>query len=183
MILAGTWLVSLLSTPGFAAYPPRVVVDLPDGDCIVGDTHAGSISVSVASYASSLTPEALGAYFRIGSGGGFTGVLVGERWGATFHLGNVTDGAIVAYEQCQPGRFEIVRLTYQVYGTSPPCSYLEVLPHPDYSSVIALTCAGGAVETKPWGPLWVNYAPQCGAAWCVLATESSSWGKIKALYR
>jgi len=130
------------------------------------------------------TPEALGAYFRIGAGGGFTGVLVEETWASpTIHLGNVTDGALVNYGACRPDRFEIVRLTYQVYGTSPPCSYLEVLPYPGDSSVLVVTCAGGEVATKPWGPLWVNYTPQCGAAWCVLATESSSWGKIKALYR
>jgi hypothetical protein len=77
----------------------------------------------------------------------------------------------------------VVRLTYQVVGTSAPCATLEVVPYPGEDYLRAWDCSGNAVEARTFGPLWVNYIPSCGSLWCVLATEETTWGRVKALYR
>jgi hypothetical protein len=100
--------------------------------------------------------------------------------------GNVTDGVAVGWGRCvdtEFGGFEIVRLTYQLYGTSARCSFLEVLPYPGFQSILALDCNYDLLPARTGGYMWVNYNRGCGSLWCILATEPTTWGKVKALYR
>lgn len=186
-----TFLCLMALASAALAWTPRIqiVVD-PDEYCLAIDTQPGFITVSVHSYSDYAgNPEALGAQFRVAAGAGFTGVLVSEDYtSSTVHIGNVTDGLQVAFgtppEGCHSGDFVIVRLTYQVFGTSAPCSTLEVLPYPGDSSVMVMDCNDNLLPTSPYGPVWINYSSACGGLWCVpLATEPTTWGKVKALYR
>jgi hypothetical protein len=181
--------VSILGTlwgaPAVADSPPHIEIvrSVAIGFCDIADAQPGLATVSVVMRFSD-TPT-IGAAFRIGSGGGFAGVLVSEDYPDSWY-GNVTDGVQVGWRFCRDSRppFELVRLTYQLDGTSAPCSFLEVLPYPGQSSILAQDCNGDVFPARTSGYMWINWEPSCGHQWCsILATEPTTWGRVKALYR
>ena len=132
---------------------------------------------------------ASGVQFRVVSGGGFTGDYVDEVSQFPVAIGNSQDGLLVAYGMCLAGPIHVTTITYATYGTSAPCSYLEVVA--DTASVIGAievtTCSSGVLPAPTFGKLQINMGnplfPRC-ELWCVLApVEESTWGRIKSLFK
>jgi hypothetical protein len=166
-----------------AANPPALALLLTDDNSFLDDT-GGTVVVRVY-YASGTYAGAAGAMFRIRASAGFTGVLVSEEYPfGSIWAGNVTDGLILTLPHvlCDGIRgFNIVTMTFQLSGTSAPCSYLEVLAHPDAATPLVARCDLVLVEPLV-DELWVNYDHYNGCPPPV-ATEQTTWGRVKALYR
>jgi hypothetical protein len=126
-----------------------------------------------------------GSAFRIGSGGGFTGEFVSVTFGAGFLVqGNIEEGVAVAYDGCVNGwSLHVATITYAVFGTSQSCSYLEILPYTEGGAIETYGCDFVMEPATGNTRLIVNHEPSCGPLWCVLSTEATTWGKVKALYR
>jgi hypothetical protein len=116
-----------------------------------------------------------GSRFRIAADPGFTGVWLGQA-SPYFTLGNSTTDVNIAYAACLQGPVLILTATYQLFGTSSACSGLRIAPANGQPCVIA-TSGGGCIDevcVRDLGSLQVN---------CPVATEPSTWGRVKALYR
>jgi hypothetical protein len=174
----------LQASAALADWPPVIAIeDRLTRFCKVDDLQPGFITVNVVLNGGSIPVS--GVRFRIGSSAGFTGVLVSANYNGWSVFGNVDMGAEVAFNGCLHtyGGLVIVELTYQVFGTSTPCSVLEVLPRPGDESIEVGDCYFNIIPTRTLGPMFVNLNPSCGDVWCVLATEPTTWGRVKALYR
>jgi hypothetical protein len=192
-ICPGVWIrrlrrflfVSCLSAPLLVAanaFPIAIAVipPSPGGECTLADKQAGQLTAYVILYFGINVGE---MRFRVETGGGFTGQLLTETYGSLNTIGNVTDGLGVFNLGCPPLE-RLVTLTYQTFGTSPPCSYLEVLPYPGDAEITAWDCDFNPMSVSTPGTTWVNNNGSCGLVWCsTVATRPSTWGKVKALYR
>lgn len=78
----------------------------------------------------------------------------------------------------------LVTVTYAGLGTSALCSYLDVVAHPNFEhlGILVQTCTFENVPAPTRGRLHVNPNATC-APWCVVSTEETTWGGVKALYR
>jgi len=112
--------------------------------------------------------DATGVSFRTEASAGFTGVWLGETspWSPYF-VGTTPTGASVSYAKCVLEDVLLFTVTYQLFGTSSPCSDLHVAARP-----ISSDC-----HFFDWysdtGGLHVN---------CPVAVEQTTWGRVKALY-
>lgn len=105
---------------------------------------------------------------------GFTGVWLGDA-SSYYPLGNSTTDLSIAYGACLAAPVLVVTISYQMYGTSAACSRLRIAPAAGFSAAICLSGGGCWSENAcQTGTLHVN---------CPVATEPSTWGRVKALYR
>jgi hypothetical protein len=175
---------TMAAAPGAEAGTFNVFSD-HNGSCSIADTQAGSISVYVYHRSPPFDLGVTGSAFRIGSGGGFTGVLMSAVFDPTFWVvGDISQGVAVSYGGCSNDEFILVAIaTYSVSGSSTACSYVEVLPFSDGGSVETYNCDMAMEPATATTRLIVNYESSCGPLTCVLSTQSTTWGSIKALYR
>jgi hypothetical protein len=119
------------------------------------------------------TPGTTGCLFRIAASPGFTGVWLGDSspW---YTAGNSQAGITVVYEKCLAGNAVMLKVTYQLFGTSANCSSLRTTNHPITipGQVYCDRCF--SEYSLPESSLLIN---------CTVATESTTWGRVKALYR
>jgi len=95
-------------------------------------------------------------------------------------VGNLDTGMEVLYQECKvEGFFPIYRIDYQTFGTSTPCSFLQVGPHPTYAAIRVTDCMGGTIDQPYAAVAVVNPDATCNPG----PTASSTWGRVKALYR
>jgi len=118
---------------------------------------------------------ATGARFSTEPSAGFTGVWLGDV-PSFFTVGNTPTDFAVAYGACLPPPILVVTMTYQLFGTSTPCSELRIAPADGQQLVIApdVDCFFTEGVITDLGSLRVS---------CPVATESTTWGQVKALYR
>ena len=137
-----------------------------------------------------------GSRFRVEYSSGFTGTLVGFSSSFASVSGNPAGGATVMYDNvCQAGTFQVMTLSFMLYGGSPTCSWVRVAP----TSVQVYTCGqqwqpadweGTHVTPGSGGPNCPNDLPYeehthfCRPYWePTIPTAESTWGAVKALYR
>jgi hypothetical protein len=142
--------------------------------CTLSDTAPTTVSIYVADYSWS---GATGARFRIAASNGFTGVWLGETSPFTTIGTSPTDFS-VGYGYCLTGAVLILKMTYQLFGTS-TCSTLSVAPAAGFAQPLCAYCLFGEYPCDGFDDLHVN----CGSNCDPVATEPATWGKIKALYR
>ena len=142
--------------------------------CTLSDASPRVSSVYVAE----TTDAATGVRFRVAPSPGFTGVWLGDS-SPYQPIGSSQTDLSLGFGACLAGKFLVLTLTYQLFGTS-TCSELAIAPAVGFPVSICVPCAG---ETPCVGdqPLHVNCSGSfdCGP----LATESTTWGKVKSLYR
>jgi hypothetical protein len=118
-----------------------------------------------------------GSQFMIQVDPGFTGHYLGETspW-SPIVIGTAMTGMSVSYAQCAVADLIVVKLTFFLSGTSSPCSGLSVVGHPDSytGDEICVGCSFVEIPCDPPGALQVN---------CTVPVESTTWGRVKALYR
>jgi len=117
----------------------------------------------------------VGLRFSVKPGPGFTGVWLSDN-SSYSTVGNTPTDISVGYGLCLPGPVLVVTVSYQLFGTSSPCSELRVAPADGFPVVVAASsgCFFIEVPILEIGRIDVN---------CPLATEATTWGKVKSLYR
>lgn len=120
-------------------------------------------------------PGATGSRFSIKPSAGFTGVWLSDA-SSFLPFGQSPTDLSVVYGACIPPPILVVTMTYQLFGTSAPCSELHVAPADGQKWVVApdVGCFFTEDIITDLGRLEVN---------CPVATEPTTWGKVKALYR
>jgi hypothetical protein len=119
------------------------------------------------------TPGTTGCQFRIVPLAGFTGVWLSDS-SAWQTFGTSPAGIVVFYAECEVGSNVMLKVTYQLFGTSATCSALRITNHPD-AIPDQIACDRCFQEYfLPASSMLVN---------CTVATEPTTWGKVKSLYR
>jgi hypothetical protein len=151
--------------------------------CTLVDNQEGPLKVYVIN---EIAADGLvSSSFRVASSAGFSADYMGETIHLPFHIGDLRTGIDITYAYCATATVLLATMEYMGHGTSSPCAYLEVLPHPDSfsGSIEVMDCAFDTLRGGTLGPLLVNpLSSQC-APWCVVSVQSSTWGAVKALYR
>ncbi|MDH4036095.1 MAG: hypothetical protein OEX18_06695 [Candidatus Krumholzibacteria bacterium] len=127
----------------------------------------------------------VGVDFRLAASDGFAGTYVTEVITPPFLvLGDTQGGISFAYTTCFVGSAVLATVTYAGSGTSAPCSYLQVVAHPDYVQwgILVQNCYFDSFPAPTRGRLYVNPDGSC-PPWCVVPTRQTTWGGVKALYR
>ena len=121
--------------------------------------------------------------WMVQGGGGFNMIWVSDNYAfICIDCGTTQEGIMVPYiGGCQASPYVMLSITYLAMGTSPTCSYLEVVADPDVASGrIEIVDCSATVLPAGGSILYVNPdgSCQCGE----VAAKETSWGKIKKLY-
>jgi hypothetical protein len=100
-------------------------------------------------------------------------------------IGNLADLSL-AYGACLTGPdIPAVQLNYFAVGNPSPCGLVEIIPAPSGGGNIKYTDCNFAEIPATGGQFWFNSGTSCND--CdeppTVATEESTWGKVKSLYR
>lgn len=134
--------------------------------------------------------------FKLALGPGSTWTYVSETHPFAATIGNMQTGISICYGSCIVGNVLIASVTYMSYGTDQNCSKVLVVPHPDAETVEIVKCDGTASVAYSRDLYIESSAGFCGCPDAHLmpgvakhfdctpvATASTTWGAIKALYR
>ena len=119
--------------------------------------------------------------FRVTASGGFSATYLNETYAQPGHVGDFRNGISLAYGLCMNGPLLLGSISYQGHGTSASCSYLDVVAW-RYPWPATEDCSFEDHPAPPLGKLYVNPSPQC-QPFCTVATQPTTWGSVKALYR
>jgi len=125
---------------------------------------------------------ASGANFTIKNVGA-TGLTYLSEAPAWTYDGNTQHGIKLTYGGCTSGQFSVVVMFYLNLSSSPPCSYLELAPHPASSSgrIEGIDCLDNEVYPIG-GRLTINPDGNCPCG-AIVPIEEKTWGYIKSLYK
>jgi hypothetical protein len=168
----------LACSPALVAGFGRVSIysDEALSECTLSDTSPRVATIYV-SESSSL--GATGLRFRIAESAGFTGVWLGETTPYSA-VGNSRTDLSLGFGTCMLGHFPVLTVDYQLFGTS-TCSDLAIVAAVGFQVPICTGCTADEQLCTGYDPLHVNCI---GPFTCAqLATESTTWGKVKSLYR
>lgn len=178
LLLSAALIAGLLLTcvPGVvkAQGSLRLYTDPAFTQCTLSDTAPGVVSVYVVETAY----ISLAVWFRVAASPGFTGVWLSDATPYT-KTGSSQTGLGVHFSRCLSGRWLVATITYQLFGTS-TCSQLAIAPGEGLAFPICFDC----FDELPCfnnNPLYVN----CDGSFNCnpVATEPSTWGRVKSLYR
>lgn len=104
-------------------------------------------------------------------------------------LGDIFTGVAVTYVGCKPLPHLVAVMTFVPSTPTPECTMLIVAPDPSLESgeIEVVDCSANVLYAT-WGWACVNTPGCCIYGvhpwWCEpIATEATTWGAIKALYR
>jgi hypothetical protein len=139
-----------------------------------------SVPRVVTLYVAGYLFESSGVRFSVRPGPGFTGVWLSDT-SAFYPYGSSPTDIAIGFGRCVTSRSVLIlTMSYQMFGTSSPCSELRAAPPDGFLYAIGTQC--GADEVIIW-PLDKLYANCPNPPIPPVATESSTWGKVKSLYR
>jgi len=148
-------------------------------DCFVDDNPAGTIFVYVFH---TFHPGATGSQFRIQQNGTNWVFAADLPQSGTLVVGTAETGATYSYGACRTGHYNFLNLLYTATGSAEVCATLWAVADSTASGTIEATMCDSRIETAlGWWPLTVNSDGSCPCG-VEPAVESSSWGRIKALY-
>jgi hypothetical protein len=113
--------------------------------------------------------------FSVKPTSGFTGVWLGDTSSFAM-LGQSPTDIQIAFDACiYSTSFVVLTISYQLFGTSEPCSELRTAPADGFTTALTLSnCGFAELPVKTVSSIRVN---------CAVATEPTTWGKVKSLYR
>ena len=153
--------------------------------CTLTDTGPGVGDIYVFHRMSELTilDGTVGIMFRLGSSAGFTGTWLEDIIPSGLLASGTSQSGIIVGDGCWHDTDVIVlHARYQMLGTSQSCSFIEVLPRPGYPWIETVTCGFGDFLPVDGDRIQVNPDASCPCE-IPVATESTTWGRIKAIYR
>jgi hypothetical protein len=177
--------VALMSGNGMAQWRGTlgVFADIGGTSCTLDDTEPGLIQAYVIH---KWTLELTASQFRVAADEGFTGVYLSHEAGPGFlGIGLPPEDYAVSYGACATGDFLVVTITYQAFGTSAVCSNIGLAAAPTSplpGQIAVADCGFQYIAAHLYPPLVVNAQGNL-CVWCIDPVESSTWGRIKALYR
>ena len=154
-------------------------------DCTLVDNTPRFVDVYVVHKIDNIGDVGGDAYllaFRLSASVGFTGTWIQEVVPAGItKVGTSPAGIAMGYNACRTGDVEVLRVTYQLFGTSSPCSSLQATAYPGYDFIYTQDCSftDRAVAGRA---LVVNQDASCPCQ-IPVAAEPTTWGHVKALYR
>lgn len=178
LTLSSTHLLAQGSSATITAY-----ADPAGGACTLLDNSVATFNVYIVLDTGPNEGET-DCYFSLATSTGFTGTYVSAQIPYPYN-GSLPDGVNIGFLTCLMGTSVIATVTYQGMGTSASCSAIEVAGHPDFSppAIVVDTCGFVGLTASTRGPLVVNPDAQQCPGWCAVATEATTWGHVKALYR
>lgn len=94
-------------------------------------------------------------------------------------IGDPIAGLSLAYGGCVTGDFHIYTLNFFATAAVPACSYMTLAEDPSQVAPLSVDCIFAEIPVVP-GQGILNADGSCD---CDVATESTTWGKVKSLYR
>lgn len=174
MVMLAIW-TAWLAIPATAAAQSgrRLAIFADEG--LTQSTLEDNVPRIVSLYVLDTGDYATGVSFSTEPSPGFTGVWLSDASDYLF-LGNSQTSMSIAYAACQALPVVALTMTYQLFGTSAACSELRIAPADGKPCVLSPDTGCAWVESciNDLGHLGVN---------CPVAVESTTWGKVKALYR
>lgn len=153
--------------------------------CSLSDASPGIGDVFVVHKLGDDPVGARGLYFRLVPSNGFTGtwledIVRAPVWDVT---GTSQSGIGILYaDPCPTTSVLVLQVRYQLFGTSSPCSFVEAAPWEGICCILITSCYNGAEYPVEGDRIQVNPDASCPCG-IPVATESTTWGRIKALYR
>lgn len=164
-------------------------------NCAFLDDIPGTVSFAI--YLEPLTPVTQ-VRFRVESDPGLTLTYMSE----VRHLDAIGDsqtGMMVCFGDCWGGSefTPMVTMTYMAYGTTEGCARIRIVPYPGAETVEAIDCEGTPIAVTVEDQYVLGEALACfgcpnpyvfpgtprGFSCQPLPVETSTWGRVKALYR
>jgi hypothetical protein len=175
-------LILAISVPALAQYP-----DGATGDISAYADDQGTSCDLAANGGNALIP--LFIVHKFSDGGSATGarfkvtVPAGVSvfgFNTTFvPIGNITSDLSLGYGVCISTTTSLGSVTAFSSTPSPVCSYVSVVAADNFSDPITTDCSFGEYKVEV-GQAIVNNDGSCA---CNIATQPSTWGKVKSLYR
>jgi hypothetical protein len=155
--------------------------------CSLTDTEPGIASVYVVHRIAGfpvVVDGTVGILFRLVSSTGFTGTWIDDVFPAGMIPSGTSQSSIaVAYGGlCMRSDVLVLQARYQMQGASPPCAFVETAPYRDYFAILASPCGLDPLPVDG-EHIYVNPDASCPCDVPPVATDSSTWGRVKALYR
>ena len=172
----------LLTRESQAQVPGNITIFGDQGatECSLVDSPGGTLTLYVfhTGFSGMLSSD-----FRVQESSGFHASYVSESIDVPIHDGDFRSGIFLGYGECLGGSILLGTVTYATHGQSEDCSYLDVVEGQIYPWPATESCFFEDSPAPSLGKLYVNPNSSCHP-WCVVvATEETTWGKVKALYR
>lgn len=175
---------SAFALPGYI----RLSGDPDNSHCYYCDTAVGLGKMYVFHVD---TDGATASEFKVNLGAAFMAVYLATEVHFDVAVGDPTTGISIGYGECldtTQGPILLAMMSFFNLATTGPCAYVSVLPHPVTGNLAVVDCANN-VQFALGGTLIVNpntscfcelvpFQPDCTA----VATRTTTWGEIKALY-
>jgi hypothetical protein len=94
-------------------------------------------------------------------------------------IGDIRTDLSLGYGVCITGTTDLGTVSLFSVTASPTCSYLSIVAADNFANPIATDCSFGEYTVKT-GSAIVNPDGTCQ---CNIATQPTTWGKVKSLYR
>ena len=108
-----------------------------NGFCTLLDNSPGIRSLQVSHLPN---PGTISSRFKLVTDARTTMTYVSEMVHVQSWLGNTQSGITLCYGACLGGDNLLVTVNYMSYGTSENCSKVQIVPHPDATTVDAIRC-------------------------------------------
>lgn len=172
------FLLSLtVAAPAMAVQDIGIFADAAGTSCEIADP-GGNVQVKVYIVQTSPVQPVVGSAWKLEWDAGMSMDYVSDDTSPYSKVGDAVNGVSIFYFTCTAGTFVIDTVTFLSHGTSAPCSYMRLGPHPTQNRVIIQCNFAGTPFHGGEGI--VNPNDNCH---CTLATEPTTWGRVKSLYR
>ena len=107
---------------------------------------------------------------------------VGESSPFSVIIGSTLTGISIAYASCYTSPFLVATVNFFATGATPACAYLSIIPNPSAENGLLeiIDCSLVKHELTAGGQAVINSDGSCD---CNVATQETSWGGIKSLYK
>jgi hypothetical protein len=178
-------LVSLPVSPAIARAPVvGIYSDVGGTNCHLSDPTLGVVSYHVvitewqdlnaAWFAAPMPPCMVGAQWLF------------DTHPFSVHIGDSQTGVAISFSACLESPLHVLTITYLVSGATPSCCCYPILPAPDhpYGYIDVQDCNMDLEPPAKSSPGLINASQLCqDCAYCeTIPTESTTWGRVKALY-
>lgn len=175
--LALTILLLTVAMPAMAIQTIGIFADPAATSCEISDP-GGNVQVKVYVVQTSDVQPVVGSAWKLEWDAGMSMDYISDDTTPYSKVGDAANGVSVFYFTCTAGTILIDTVTFLSHGTSAPCSYMRLGPHPTQNRVIIQCNFAGTPFVAGEGI--VNPTPACT---CNVTTEPATWGRVKALYR
>jgi|GEM_PF-2165130 len=148
-----------------------VFADQNGTDCGLQDSGTGTVTYYVVHGGSQ---GATAGEFKIETSG-FTGVSMGHVSPFPAVLGNDPEmGISIAYGACYSGAIEVLSVTYATSGTTPACSSIKIVAHPN-NGLNMVDCGNNLLTPRGL----TSYVNTDGSCPCAAPVVVSQWDRVR----